>query len=598
MKIQISNHKPAILYDKPFEVLPVIDPALPTDDFTALRDQSLRTLFVDPMYVPINTAHPARITDISDANNPVDITPDTLENAIRSVWTSPHLDVNLENQLGEIYRQGARFHTPNDWFFEDQVGVEAMSRSKLPLPSTGKRIVKYTANVDLIPAAKGFLGSLNDYDATLWFANVVGFTRSYALANTLIVTVQDATVWNDFKARLNQTHQNYLANATNMTPATTAALQAFQKIDMSKDLSSGLFLPERGLSGTTQLDPLSFSRLLVHELAQAERQMTPGLVTVQPVNMRQLFLTENIIVLNLENYAHATAKQVNDDWDALTKALNHQKMMSFISNKNLLTAAVVNRNLQKSSAYASASPAMKQQIARARARAFSGTPITSKVMLKRMAAIAQKQITTHVTQNTFKTVKRTFMRANRRQPNNPNLPGKMSTTMYRPDLHVYIDTSGSISEMHYRDAVMNLIALARKLDCNLYVTSWSHVISQTALLQTKGKSKTDIYRQFLAVPKVTGGTELENVWLKIDRLDELNRKRNKSHQINFVITDFEYYLDRDRRFAATDASVKNTYYVPISTEASSWSTLVRYATDFRNQMEKAGDRGIHNRLLM
>lgn len=598
MTIRISNHKPAVLYDKPFEVLPVIDPSLPRDVYTTIRDQAIKTMLVDPMYVPINPSSPASIVDFEDPQNPVDITDTMLDTAIARVWFDTTMHADLEAQLGEIYRQGMRHHTANNWFFEDQIGVEALTRMKLPLPSQGPRIVKYTANGDLIPAAKAFLGTLVESEATNWFANLVGFSRDYHLSNTLIMTVQDNTTWLDLKQRLSQSAQNATGAGVTLSKGTHDALQAFQKIDMSKELSSGLFLPQHGLSHPDQMEAYSFSRLLLHEIAQAERQMTPGLVTVQPVNMRELFLTQNLLILNLENYAHATGKQIVDDWDEWSKAMNHQKMLAFISNKNLLTAQVVNRNMKKSQALAQSTPASRQQVMRARARALPGKPITSEQMLKRMANIAKKQITNQVTQNTFKNVKTTYMRANRRQPNNVNLPGKMTTTMYRPDIHAYIDTSGSISEEHYRDTIFNLITLAQKLDCNLYVTSWSHVISETALVKTKGVSKLNAYRQFLAVPKVTGGTQMENVWLKIDRLHELNKKRNKSHQINFIITDFEYHLQRDRRFLATDPSVKYTYYVPISTEASNWKDLIKYATKFRDQMERAGDVGINNRLLV
>lgn len=590
-----------MLYDKPFEVLPVIDPSLPASDFADSIEQHVRTAYVDPLFDAIVPGTDVNIEDVTDPKNPIGISADTLQAAIMKVWLSPTIDVQLEDQLGEIYRQSIRYHTQNNWFFEEQVGVEAITRSKLPLPSlSGTRIVQYTADGDVVPAAKAFLGNLTDVEATHWFANIVGFTRPFTIQNLLIVTVQNSQVWDGIKQDLMQAQQ---LNGTNYSTDTALALTALQNVQLGNELSAGLFLPNRGMANQQQMDPNSFSRLFLNALANAERGTsahvtTPGLLTVQPTNLRQVLLPENVLVINLENYAHATGKDILADWKKLSRALNHQKAMSFISNKNLLTAAAVNMNMQKMNAAAAMSGAQQQAVMRARARMLSSKPISSSTMLRRMAQVASSRITRQQTQNTFKTTKTSYMRANRRQPNNVNLPGKMTMTQYRPDLHAYIDTSGSISEEHYRDAIMNLIALARKIDCNLYMTSWSHVISETALVKTKGRSKHDAYSSFLAVPKVTGGTDMENVWLKIDRLDELNRLRGKSYQINFIITDFEYSLDRDRRFSATDASVKNTYYVPISADQSSWTYMKRYAEDFRNQMEKAGDPGVWKRLLM
>lgn len=601
MQIRIQNQKPATLYDKPFEVLPVIDPALPAADFTDALNQHIRTMYVDPMFEPIVPGTDVSIEDVTDPNNPISISADAVQSAVTTVWMSPTLDVQLENQLGEIYRQGIRYHAQNNWYFEEQVGVEALSRAKLPLPDLNStRIVQYTADADIVPAAKAFLGNLTEVEANHWFANLVGFTHPFAIPNLLIATVQNSQVWEMVKQDLAQMQQLL---GSNISTDTMLALNAVQKISLTNDLSTGLFLPSRGLANPMQADANSFTRLFMHVLAQAERGTsahvtTPGMLTIQPTNLRQVVLPENILVINLENYAHATGKDIRNDWKKLTRALNHQKAMSFITNKNLLTAAVVDRNMKKIQSAAAMSSAQQQSVMRARARMLSSKPISSSSMLRRMAQVARSRITHQQTQNTYKSVKRSFMRANRRQPSNANLPGKMQVTKYRPDLHAYIDTSGSISEEHYRDAIMNLIALARKIDCNLYITSWSDVISETALVKTKGRSKQDAYRQFLAVPKVTGGTEMENVWLKIDRLDELNKKRGKSYQLNFVITDFEYYLNRDRRFSPSDASVRNTFYVPISTDQASWTYMKKSAEAFRDQVEKAGDPGVWKRLLM
>ena len=42
----------------------------------------------------------------------------------------------------------------------------------------------------------------------------------------------------------------------------------------------------------------------------------------------------------------------------------------------------------------------------------------------------------------------------------PDLKGKQTGIRFRPDIHVYLDCSGSISERNYQDAIKSLIKLA------------------------------------------------------------------------------------------------------------------------------------------
>lgn len=310
-----------------------------------------------------------------------------------------------------------------------------------------------------------------------------------------------------------------------------------------------------------------------------------------------MYLPENIVILNLENYAHAKPSDIKADWDVLEKALNAKKNLRFVSNKKLMTAKAVNRSIGGGDKSTSASSKGKA-LERAKVQPFSGKPIPAAKMLGMMKKVIESQVTQQVTQNTYKSHKISYMRPNRRKPDDINLPGKLTTTMYRPDIHVYLDTSGSISESQYRDAVTNLIMLTKRINCNLYLTSFSHYVSQTTLLKTKDRSTAQIYQQFLRVPKVTGGTDFEQVWRKIDMIDEFNKKNNYSHQINFMITDFGYSLSRDKRWSREQASVKNTYYVPMSMNPRGWQELRRWAKEFREQMIKAGDYGVRKRMLL
>lgn len=595
MPIRIRNHRPAILLNDPFNVLPDINANKTPDEYIKEIEDHIRERYVEPMYVPINPQHPVVIEDTVNGNVQ-QIDKDTLYNAILHLWTNPTLDVQLQDQVNEIFRQGIQYHTPNDWYFEEQLVIEALTRMKLPVPSNKSgRVIKYTASTDVIPAAKAFLAQNDPMNAINWFANISAYTHDRPFNNYLLMTVQTADVFNDIKQYVKNFVQVWQTQQP-LSQDVNKLLSDFDKIDITNELSAGIFLPNGGGASSVEQDTLSFTRIIMYALSQFEKN-NQGLLSVQPSNIQQIYMPENLIIINLENYAHAKASEIKDDWDTLEKALNAKKALNFVSSKKLMTAKAVNRSMTMASKSSSAI-SRNQSIERSKAKPFSGKPIPAKQMMAMMARVINSQITKKVTQNTYKTVKTSYMRPNRRKPDDFNLPGKLTTLNYRPDIHIYQDTSGSISEPQYRDSIMNLIMLTKQIDCNLYFTSFSHYVSQTVLIHTKNRSLNQIYKQFMAIPKVTGSTDFENVWRKIDMLNDFHERTGQSHQINFIITDFGYSLSRGHRWDSEQASVKNTYYVPISVDSRTWNEIRRWAEEFTEQMIKAGDYGIRSRILM
>lgn len=597
MTIRIRNQKPAVLYQDPFNVLPDVNAQKDANEYGDKLTEHIKKRYVEPIYVPINAQHPVVVEDTSNGQTQP-ITEDMLYDSIMHLWHNPTIDVTLQNQVGEIYRQGIQYHAQNDWYFEEQLTVEALTRMKLPIPTQkGGKIVKYSASVDVIPTAKAFLAQPDAAGAINWFANIAAYVHDRPFNNYLLMTVQTADVFNDIKQQL----KNFVTAWQTQQPIdkdVNKLLADFDKIDLTNDLSAGLFLPNGGGAAQAEQAALSFTRIVMYVFSQYEKnQANQGLLTVQPSNLQQVYLPENIIILNLENYARAKPADIKDDWDALEKAMNAKKNLRFVSNKKLMTAKAINRSLSNGGKSSSAESSGRG-LERAKVQPFSGKPVPAKKMLTMMKRVIESQVTSQVTQNTYKKSKISYMRANRRKPDDLNMPGKLTTTMYRPDIHIYLDTSGSISESQYRDAVTNLIMLTKRINCNLYITSFSHYVSQTALLKTKDCSTNEIYKQFLAIPKVTGGTDFEQVWRKIDMIDEYNQKNNKSHQINFIITDFGYSLSNKHRWSREQASLKNTFYVPMSMSPRGWNSLVQWAKEFREQMMKAGDYGIRKRMLL
>lgn len=242
------------------------------------------------------------------------------------------------------------------------------------------------------------------------------------------------------------------------------------------------------------------------------------------------------------------------------------------------------RSVQKyKNAANKAASGMSSPAAKARAMKFSKKQPSIENLTKRIARIISKMSFVSKSQNTYSLYKMTFMRPNRRNPDDYNSMGKSASTRYKPDIHIYIDTSGSISEENYQGAIKACITLAKKLNVNLYFNSFSHVISQSTLLKTKDKSTKAIYNQFQKVPKVTGGTEYQQVW------EYINASPKRKRELSLMITDFEY--------TAPNQMVKHPkhlYYIPCS--KMDWDNICDSAKYFAQSMMHI-DANIRKKLL-
>lgn len=157
--------------------------------------------------------------------------------------------------------------------------------------------------------------------------------------------------------------------------------------------------------------------------------------------------------------------------------------------------------------------------------------------------------------NVYKYTIPSFKKPNRRNPDDYNMMGRSITDRFIKDLHVYLDTSGSINEYRYKEAIRTLIYLAQKLNVNLIFNSFSHRLSEPTTLKLKGKSVNQIYAEFQKIPKVSGGTNFNLIWQYIKE-----DKKRTLDEISIMITDFEW----------NPPSMKitvppNLYYAPVIT---------------------------------
>lgn len=546
MALTLSGQKPAII--NPVHTLPINGDYDPRPAI----EQSI----IEPLFEPMVSGGTATVTD--QGNKTLD-EKDVLSLLLRAV--GPTVDGHAEKELKSLFQQGLVNYDQNTPLLVNELFVvQAGHAARLANP--GPRIL-YTAAHDVIPSAKNFIGGHAKDDGE-FFASLA-YTYS---PEALGFWFKSAADFDDFTAWLTQ----QIATLASVLPgATTNLLSKFAQTNL-KTLAEGYILRADDSDANEEY---SFARVIIHLLMQYQLQnaqawgSTPVAGTL-PFVVSELYLPRTIILVNVEAHARATPKKVDNEWKLINASV--ASPVKIISNKALSKLTALPRAMAKAAARAATA-----QTNRGASNGRSATITFRKIaptkveiekgllrVLSRMKEVARSQ-------NVLKKVKTSFAKANRRDPMDYNRPGKITSTHYLPDLQAYIDTSGSISEANYQQAVLMLIKVAKKLDVDLYFNSFSHVLSQEVLLRTKGKSVAKIWEDFRKLPKVSGGTDYKQIW------DYINASEKRKRRLSLVITDFEWAPSTQR-----DQHPANLYYAPCS--SMNWNHIVQSAEQFTQSM--------------
>ena len=559
MTITVTNQKPAVL-----DALHTISC---TGDYDPMP--AIQKVLVDTLLEPLNPSAPASIVDGSGH----DITGDVLDIVMRCLGETmdPAAEKNAKALLGQTmvsYDQGTPL--PVGELF----AVQAGQQNKWPAPSAR---VLYSAQNDVIPAAKGLLAGSADESA--FFASVA-YTYH---PNTLGFWFQSSAAFDGFKIWLNQQVQT-MAGANAMPADTLRLLNDFANLSL-KGLTESLLLRKDDSDGN---DEFSFARLVIRMLMtyvdQQRKAASTGAAAldtgIMPFTVGELFCPRSLVLVNVEAHARATAAKVTGEWNLINQSL--ASPVKVVSNAALSKLT----SLPRAAARAAAMGA-RQQPGQPGSRSaqvkFRKAPPTKLDLFKDITRVLKRMGKVNKSQNVYRTTKTTFLKANRRNPDDFNKPGRITSVQYMPDLHVFIDTSGSISEENYQEAVLMLIRIAKKLNVNLYFNSFSHMLSQETLLKVENKSTRQIWQEFRKVPKVTGGTEFKQVW------DYINASPVRKRRLSLMITDFEWSPPSRR-----EEHPPNLYYAPCS--AMDWKYMVRSAEAYANGMQHI-DPSIRQKLL-
>lgn len=524
----------------------------------------LKQAVVNPLFTPLIPNQPVTMT-ANGTSYDADSIADLMSRCCGDV-----LDVMAEQSVKTILGQTMVNYNPNtNLGVIEMFPVQSGTAAKLPEPD-GSSVI-YTPATDVIPMARQFLAGTGSYDS--FFASLAYYARPETLGFYFVNELA-------FDSFIQWFTQQMSMLSTVLTPDVNKLASDFMQLKLP-GLTESLIL--RNTDGESD-EPLSFARLIINLLMQYTNVAGPAEYGILPFNLCELVYPHTIVFVNVERHSRATAKQVSDEWKIINNALQNKNRPKMISNNSLRRLTAVQRSLQRiASMAANAATNQGAMAARAANFRFSKNRPTIVDTTRTIRKILSKMTVQGMTMNVYKSSKQSFAKPNRRDPDDYNKQGKVVSTKYQPDIHLYIDTSGSISERDYEDAVKACIAMAKKLNINMYFNSFSHVMSQTTRLHLEGKSKAAIYKEFQKVPKVNGGTDYEQIW------NFINRSKKRVRELSIIISDFQW--------TARSAYVrhpKNLYYIPCST--LSWDDIVRDADSFCKSAVH-NDPGIRARIL-
>ena len=547
--IKVKNQKPA-------ELTPVYKDSIKGDlDFREIMKEAV----VRPLLVPVVASSPVEIK----TNNSV-LSEDDIANILLDCCGDT-VNVQAEDTAKDLFGQTLiHFNAKTKLNIQRVFAIQSGTKENLPEPSDK---VIYNPSLDVIPTSREFLAGVSSRDR--FFATLT----YYANPDMLGFYFANEKAFENFQTFLAQQMQML----GNILPANTNQMMAdFQNLSLA-GLTESIILRK---SESENNEDYSFARVIIHFLKEYTNVVSDAEFGLLPFSLSEVICPKTVVFVNVERHSRASAKQVAEEWDIIRKSM--QMKPNVVGNGKISKLTHIARNLQKARAIANSNlsngPLVKHQKFK-----FRKTRPTTVDVTRTVTKLIEKMAFVSTSMNTYKMTKVSFAKPNRRDPDDFNKMGKVTSTRYKPDIHLYVDTSGSISERNYQDAIKACIHMAKKLNVNLYFNSFSHVLSQTTKLNTKDKTERQIYQEFQKVEKVSGGTNYENIWHFINC--SVKRKR----EISLLITDFEYTAPN--RFVKHP---KNLYYLPCS--HMDWDYMVECAEQFCKSMT-GNDPAIRKHIL-
>lgn len=551
MAIQVINQR-----------LSAIEPNYADDVTVDMDSNKIREYITDiikPIYTPLSVQHPVEIRD--DKGNI--ISNDTIVDTFLACCndtSDPAAETFMKELWSKTLASFGKGLNASSVFI-----AQANGYTKAILPSS---TVIYTVQ-DIKDACKKYLASRDENQLAVNFA-------FYMTEPCVMFHFLSKFTFDDYKAYV----KSMVANMTNML--NSDVIQKFADFDnMSLNIVEGVILRKSDNEG---LEAYSFERVLM-KLTIMFANQNPDAGIIVPY-MDELICPKNILFLDVDQISKASNTKLNKLFGDIKDGLKTKYKPISLKKISKLSAIATNKRRLKNQLANHQKMMANQTLGKRKIFRFRKVAMTKNQLSQKIRKIVEKEVNVSASENYAKIIKSSYLRANRRKPDDYNLQGKSISMQYKPDIHIYLDTSGSISEDNYKNAILTLITLAKKLDVNLYFNSFSHEISKCKKLRIKGKTVNGIYKEFQKVPKVTGGTDYKKVW------DYIMGTPKRKKEISLMITDFEYYPPSKRV-----NHPPKLYYVPIDISSAYWRNMISEAETFCQSMYHI-DGNIRKKILL
>ena len=553
--MKINNQRKADL--KPFytdSIKKPLDQQVIEDNLKAILNQC---------YQPLVPGQPVIVED--DQGNPID------QDDVASVIYECCLDFNPQNEqfVNNFWKQALHDYLPG--LNATSVFIsQANARLKTPMPLPSANVI-YTSD-DIKDGADALIqtGEPEKFIVNTAFTMPDPYLGFWFISNV---------AWNQFK--------NYVTQMTNAITQrlSTEAIQKFTDFQNTtvNDIEGLLLRSKSQPSPTADLE-YSFERLIVAYLLEFTKQNPKISGAIVPY-IDELIIPDTVLLFNVEQIDKMSKTKFKQLVADVNKVIKRKYKLLNLKTVSKLSTAVQQQNNQQA-VLANHRSMLASSGKRANKLFKFGKQPEKRDIVARIVKLIEKQSSVAMSENYQKCIKKSYQRANRREPDNPDRQGVQTGLKYYPDIHIYLDCSGSISEPMYAQAIKTCIKIAKRVNCNLYFNSFADDLTQTVKVQTRGISTAEAYKKFLAIPKTNGGTEFQPVW------DYILSSEKRKKEISLMITDFGYWAPSYR--------VKHPaklYYIPIDVTADRWPSIVNWANEFCQSMYHI-DSKIRKHLLM
>lgn len=466
-------------------------------------------------------------------------------NILGATLATTDLNMNNVDAIKDIWKN--HHQIDNNYKAVQQSAVYQLINNKWPLPSPS---MLYTVSNDIVKPAVELVDNAKIHDFSA--------LNEYALN------------WAGFSLQ-----STYLDNfAIYLAPDIDVVKKIVKQIANHKTSGDGRFEDLAKYYDTIEIDQI-ITPLLTnnytfddYEAPMSFQNVTRSVINTEitnknlvPVfnNYEEVLAPTKILIINVDALGQSSLGTVSGLLKDI-KTLNNNLKLNTVRRKQLITKPKdLEPNINNKKSYTKKTQLDNQygnQLG-----VVTDSPATIMFKTKRIIKWAQT-FTNKASSN--RTVKRqkSFMRPNRRHPNNFNIAGKLNHVQYKRDIHVFLDTSGSITPDEYATGIQIIAKAAKTLNVDIYFTSFASVTSETVKIPTQNKTEYQIRKLIMDIPKTAGGTDYNNVYNHIMKDANIARKQNRSEPINIMLTDFAYDLSKYDN--VNPYILDNTYYMGYS----------------------------------